>query len=98
ARSPGAAQPSAPKSAAPPAPVEEPENQVTEVLEQVALIPPLNRLLLVTREGAVWLQTDSEVVAPLPKPGQTMIVVKGSISGFFCQFDKRTKVRCTRSH
>lgn len=84
-------------AAAPPAPQED-TDRVTVVLDQVALIPPLNRLLLITKEGAVWQQTDSETVAPAPKPGQTMTVVHGSISGFFCQFDKRTKVRCTRTH
>jgi hypothetical protein len=90
-----------PTAAAPRAPAaapEESEDRVTVTLEQVALIPPLNRLLLVTTDGGIWQQTDSETVAPLPRPGQTMTVLKGSISGFFCQFDKRTKVRCTRTH
>ena len=85
-------------AAAPAPPPEEPENRVSVTLEQVALIPPLNRLLLVTTEGAIWQQTDSETVAPLPKPGQPMTIIKGSISGFFCEFDKRTKVRCVRTH
>ena len=77
---------------------EEPEDRVTVKLEQVALIPPLNRLLLVTTDGAVWLQTDSEPVSPTPKPGEPMTVVRGKIGGYFCQFDRVTKVRCTRSH
>jgi hypothetical protein len=93
-----APRPAATQPPASPAPVEEAEDRVAVVLEQVAIIPPLNRLLLVTKEGAIWQQTDSETVAPLPRPGQTMTVVKGSINGFFCQFDKRTKVRCTRTH
>ena len=78
---------------------EEPqEDRVTVTLEQVALIPPLNRLLLVTTEGAIWQQTDSESVSPTPKPGSSMTVVHGKISGFFCQFDRVTKVRCVRTH
>ena len=81
-----------------PPPEEEAQDRVTVTLEQVALIPPLNRLLMVTTDGAVWQQTDSETVAPTPKPGQPMTVVHGSLSGFFCQFDKRTKVRCVRTH
>ncbi len=76
----------------------EADDRITYVLDQVATLRPLDRLLLVTREGAVWMQTDSETVAPLPKAGQSMTVVKGAISGFFCQFDKRTKVRCVRTH
>jgi hypothetical protein len=89
-------------AAAPRAPAAAPEperaDEVAVTLEQVALTPPLNRLLLVTTEGAVWQQTDNDTVAPLPRPGQTMTVIKGSIDGFFCRFDKRTKVRCRRLH
>ena len=79
-------------------PQEEPEDRVTVKLEQVALIPPLNRLLLVTTEGGIWQQTDSETVSPTPKPGETMTVIRGKIGGYFCQFDRVTKVRCIRTH
>jgi hypothetical protein len=92
------AQGAAPAPAPAASPTEDTDDRVTIELEQVALIPPLNRLLLVTKDGGVWLQTDSETVAPLPKPGQAMTVIKGSINGFFCQFDKRTRVRCKRTH
>ncbi len=85
-------------AAASPPPEEEDQDRVTVTLDQVALIPPANRLLMVTTEGAVWLQTDNEIVAPLPKSGQSMSVVRGSIGGFFCRFDKRTQVRCKRTH
>ena len=84
--------------AGPAPPEEEPEDRVSVKLEQVALIPPLNRLLLVTTEGAIWLQTDSEPVSPTPKPGEPMTIVRGKIGGYFCQFDRVTRVRCTRSH
>ena len=87
---PGASQ------AASPAP--EPEDRVTVTLDQVALMPPANRLLMVTTEGAVWLQTDNETVAPMPRSGQTMSVIHGNIDGYFCRFDKRTQVRCKRTH
>jgi hypothetical protein len=93
-----AAAATASASAQPAALPPEPEDQVTVTLESVAVTPPLNRLLLVTTEGAVWQQTDNDTVAPLPKPGQTMTVEKGHIDGFFCRFDKRTKVRCKRMH
>ena len=81
-----------------PPPQEEPEDRVTVKLEQVALIPPLNRLLLITTEGGVWQQTDSETVSPTPKPGETMTIIRGKIGGYFCQFDRVTRVRCIRTH
>jgi len=84
--------------AASPAPEEEVQDRVTVTLDQVAVMPPANRLLMVTTEGAVWLQTDNEIVAPLPRAGQTMSLIRGSIDGFFCRFDKRTQVRCKRTH
>ncbi len=80
------------------APEEDAQDRVTVKLDQVALIPPLNRLLMVTADGAVWQQTDSETVSPTPKPGSSMTVVHGKINGYFCQFDRLNKVRCTRTH
>ncbi len=80
------------------APEEEPQDRVTVKLDQVALIPPLNRLLMVTTDGAVWQQTDSETVAPTPRSGASMTIIHGKINGYFCQFDRLNKVRCTRTH
>jgi hypothetical protein len=85
-------------SAAAPAPPEEEQNSVAVKLSQVALIPPQNRLLLVTEEGAIWEQTDSEMVSPRPKPGQSIQIEQNRFGGYFCRFDKLTKVRCTRTH
>ena len=80
------------------APEEEAQDRVTVKLDQVALIPPLNRLLMVTTDGAVWQQTDNETVSPTPRPGASMTIVHGRINGYFCQFDRLNKVRCTRTH
>jgi hypothetical protein len=104
-----AAGPSEPSSqaapAAPrPAPAAEPEasdedsGHITVTLSDVGLIPPLNRLLLVTTDGAVWKQTDDETVSPTPKPGQSFQILKNAFGGYFCKFDKRNMVRCVRSH
>ncbi len=80
------------------APEEAAEDRIAVKIEQVALIPPLNRLLIVTTDGAIWQQTDSETVSPTPRPGSSMTVVRGKISGYFCQFDRLNKVRCIRTH
>jgi hypothetical protein len=99
ARAEGKAQPApAPSSPQAAAPAEEDQAQVSVQLSQVALIPPQNRLLLVTQEGAIWEQTDDEAVSPRPKPGQTIRIEQNRFGGYFCRFDKFTKVRCTRTH
>lgn len=92
------AGPRASQPAPAPAPAEEDENRVAVQLSQVALIPPQNRLLLVTQEGAIWEQTDDEVVTPRPRPGQTVQIERNGFGGYFCRFDKFTKVRCRQTH
>ena len=72
------------------------EDTVTLELSEVALIPPQNKLLLLTTDGAVWAQTDDTTVAHLPKPGQTVEVQRGMMGGYLCKVDKWTKVRCAR--
>ena len=71
-------------------------NRVSVELSDVATIPPENRLLLVTTDGAVWRQPDDERVSPCPKPGQKIQIERNSFGGYFCRFDRLTKVRCTR--
>lgn len=92
------AQANGPVASAAPADVGENADKVSVQLSDVAVIPPANRLLLVTTDGAVWKQTDDEKVSPWPKPGQTIQIERNSFGGYFCRFDKFTKIRCTRSH
>ncbi len=84
---PAAAQPAAPQ---------EDESHVVVTLDQVVIVPPLNKLLFITTEGAVWAQIDQEVISPEPHKGQKMEIRRGKISGFFCAFDKRNAARCER--
>ena len=79
-----------------PAPVD--EDRVTVELSEVALTQPLNRLLLITTDGAIWAQTDDTRVARLPRKGQSVEIERGAIGGYFCKVDKWTKVRCERRH
>ena len=94
-----AAESAAPQPAAAPpsaAVAQEDESHVVVKLDQVLKTPPLGRLLFITTEGALWSQTDEEVVSPTPKAGQMMTIRRGSMSGYFCAFDKRNAVRCER--
>lgn len=88
--------------AAPPppgvAPHVESENDVFVKLERVALLPPQNRLLLVTTDGGIWEQTDSEIIAPMPREGQSMEIRKNAFGGYLCVFDKHQGARCKRVH
>jgi len=104
ASAPAAAGPVGPPAAEPVppppgvAPHAESENDVFVKLERVALMPPNDRLLLVTTDGGIWEQTDSDTIAPLPKPGQSMEIRKNAFGGFLCIFDKHQGARCKRVH
>ena len=93
-------QPGQTSASEPPAAPEASEDgdKVMVQLSQVAVIPPQNRLLLVTAEGAIWEQTDDEAISPRPRPGQSIQIEHTGFGGYFCRFDKLTKVRCTRTH
>jgi len=79
-------------------PEAEPEDVVAVELAQVALIPPANKLLLVTVDGAVWEQLDSETVTPRPRRGDAMTIRQTRFGGYFCRFGKGQAVRCERTH
>ena len=101
AASPAPAPPAAKVAeAAPPPPgvkaTPEDESHVFVTLERVAIMPPLNRLLMVTSDGSVWEQNDSETVAPMPRSGQSMEIRKNMFGGYLCIFDKHQGVRCAR--
>jgi hypothetical protein len=71
-------------------------DQVTAELDDVGAILPGGQLLLFTTDGALWQQTDTQHVTPQPKKGQKIVIKKGSLGGYFCQFDKWTRVPCVR--
>ena len=101
ATAPAPAPPSASEPAPPPpgvAPHAESENDVFVKLERVALMPPNNRMLLITADGGIWEQIDSETIAPLPREGQSMEIKKNAFGGFMCIFDKHQGARCKRVH
>ncbi len=73
-------------------------DRVVVKLEQIATIPPAGKLLLVTTDGAIWEQLDTEDVSPRPRPGQAMVIQRNRFGGFFCKFGKLTAVRCRQTH
>ena len=79
-------------------PPEVDQDKVTVVLDKVAL-QGNGQLLIITTEGAIWEQTDRDSsIAVLPKSGDSMIIRRGKMGGYFCDVSKYVSVRCTRLH
>jgi hypothetical protein len=78
------------------APAAETEDEITVELTQVATLQPNNQLVMFTADGAIWEQTDSDQVDPVPKAGDTVRIHKGVIGGFLCDVNKYKSVRCKR--
>jgi len=54
-------------------------------------------LLWTATDGAVWEQTDGDVVnGEGPRPGDTFKVSKGFLGGFMCEVSRWQTVRCQR--
>jgi hypothetical protein len=56
----------------------------------------LGRLLLVSTDGAIWEQTDSDPVGSRPRKGDVVKVSKGFLGGYMCQVTRWQAVRCQR--
>jgi hypothetical protein len=87
--------PAAPAAAAATPPVED-QSRITVTISDVAYTQPLNQLLIVTSDGAVWLQDDSIPLNFTPKRGQTVEIRKTMFGGYFCKFDRTNSMRCVR--
>jgi hypothetical protein len=54
--------------------------------------------VMVTDEGAQWLQTDSEDVLNPPHAGSQLAVRSGVLGSFFCKVDGQSAFRCRRQN
>ena len=73
------------------------EDEVVVTLARVSFMPPANRFLVVTSEGAVWEQIDNEPMDGL-KPGQSITIRRTRMGGYFCRIDKHRSARCSRAN
>jgi hypothetical protein len=80
-----------PPLAAPPAPIDGITTQVAS-----ARLGSDRRLMVVTAEGAVWRQTDTDVIRRLPRAGESFEVRNGALGSFRCTFNGNTSFRCER--
>jgi hypothetical protein len=83
-----AARPVAP---APPPPVDGINTQVAS-----ARMGSDRRLVVETAEGAVWRQTDTDLIRRLPRAGEAFEVRNGALGSFRCTFNGNTSFRCER--
>ena len=56
----------------------------------------VGHVILTSTEGAVWEQTDTDVVNERPQPGDTFEVSKSMFSGYMCHVSRWQAVRCQR--
>ncbi len=54
------------------------------------------RLTVVTADGAVWQQTESEEFHALPRSGDAFTVERGSLGSYRCTFGRSSVYRCRR--
>jgi hypothetical protein len=54
------------------------------------------RWIIRLQDGAVWAQTDDDIVYPDPKPGAPVVVRRGALGSFFMSINGKPAVRATR--
>jgi hypothetical protein len=95
--------PPEPKPAVPPAPAREAtapppaDPRQLEVTLASATQAADGKLVLVTTEGAVWRQSESQTIRWLPVQGDAMKIEKTTFGGFLCSLGKGTVFRCRRT-
>ncbi len=73
-------------------------NRVVVTISAIAYTRPLNQIMIVTTDGAVWLQDDTISVNFQPKPGDTVKISRTAFGGYFCDFGRSNAVRCIRKN
>lgn len=70
----------------------------TGISTQIASARAVNnrQLRVVTTEGAVWQQVDSDVIRRIPRAGETFEVRDGALGSFRCTANGNTTFRCQR--
>ncbi len=53
--------------------------------------------VMVTEDGAVWLQSDDNELFNPPRAGSTLAIRRASLGSFFCKVDGQSSIRCARS-
>jgi hypothetical protein len=67
--------------------------QFTVTLERVSRTLT-GKAMLVTTDGAIWVQTDTKNIHVLPKAGTQIEIERGALSSHFCHLSRNVAVRC----
>ena len=54
------------------------------------------KVVVTTVEGAIWRQTDSDLIRRLPRAGESFEVREGALGSYRCTFNGDTSFRCER--
>jgi hypothetical protein len=58
---------------------------------------PTGKWVMITDEGAVWTQIDSQELLNDPHAGSTVAIRRASLGSFFCNVDGQSAIRCARN-
>jgi hypothetical protein len=83
--------------AEPPAAAEPDDSRISVTLQEVTVRGD-GSLVLITNQGAVWTQVESDPIRPRPVEGQSMMIEQTAMGGFMCHTGKWTAFRCRRLH
>ncbi len=54
--------------------------------------------VMISKDDAVWRQTDDQTLALDPHAGSSVMIKNGVLGSFFCSVDKQVPMRCVRDH
>jgi hypothetical protein len=96
---PPAVAPSQAATAVKPAPLQQEPAAPDRVEVEIAAVATTydGKLIITTRDGAVWRQTESMNNPRLPEAGQTMSIRKGSLGAYLCTPPSKLTWRCART-
>ena len=57
----------------------------------------LGKWVMITDEGAVWRQIDSQELYEGPHAGSTVAIRRASLGSYFCNVDGQSAIRCARN-
>jgi len=74
------------------------ELDTLDTTAQSVRVGPDRKWIFRLPDGAIWMQTDTEVIARAPKAGSRIEIRKGTMGGYFLSVDGQKAVRAKRQN